>query len=193
VIVNLSVFHFQLNWVIAFCAKGFDDCICVEGSGDAEHVPGAVGVIGFSIRTDFEVRGYPRERVRHADRQGLYIKEEGVAVVEFFVIFAGFFNADVEVMCGFVCAGRDGHVREVAVDEVADLPEEGVIHVHSVFCVSLIPGAIGIVIAEVNAKVHAGFERHQDRNPTRNDFDSVFCWNALIGQSQVCTAFTIRF
>ena len=36
-----------------------DDCVCVERDGDAEHIPGAVGVVGLTIGMDFEVRGNP--------------------------------------------------------------------------------------------------------------------------------------
>ena len=55
----MSVFDFQLNYVIALCANSFDERVRVECSGDAEHVPGAVGVIGLAIRVDFEIRGNP--------------------------------------------------------------------------------------------------------------------------------------
>ena len=56
---NSPVFDFYLNCLIALCANGFDDRVCVDGGGDAEHVPGAVGVIGLSIGMDFEIRGNP--------------------------------------------------------------------------------------------------------------------------------------
>ena len=51
-----------------------------------------------------------------------------MAIVEFFVIFAGFCGGDVKVRGGDVYAGREGRVREVVVDEVADLPEDNIIH-----------------------------------------------------------------
>ena len=99
----------------------------MKGDGDAEHVPGAVGVIGFAIRVDFEIRWNTREWVCHADRQGPWFEEEGVAVVEFFVIVTCFFDGDVKVRGGFVHSWREGCVRDVVVDEVSDLPEEGVV------------------------------------------------------------------
>ena len=55
---DVAVFDFQLNCFVALCANRFYDRVRVEGGGDAEHVPGAVGVVGFAVRVDFEVRGY---------------------------------------------------------------------------------------------------------------------------------------
>jgi hypothetical protein len=117
-----------LNRLIAFRANGFDNRIRVEGGGDAEHVPGAVGVIGLAVGMDFEVCGNPGERICHADGQGLWLEEEGVAVMEFFVVYACFFGGDVKVLGGDVYTWREGRVREVVVDVVPDLPEEGVVH-----------------------------------------------------------------
>jgi len=39
----------------------------LQQSGDAEHVPGAVGVVGLAIRMDFEIRGNGREGPCHAN------------------------------------------------------------------------------------------------------------------------------
>ena len=51
-----------------------------------------------------------------------------MAVVEFFVVVGRFLGGDVEVTRGFVHGGRVSRVREVRINEVADLPEESVGH-----------------------------------------------------------------
>jgi hypothetical protein len=55
----MPTFYFQFYLLIVLRANGFDDSVRVKGGGDAEHVPGAVGVIGLAIRVDFEIRGNP--------------------------------------------------------------------------------------------------------------------------------------
>ncbi len=95
----------------------------MQGGGDAEHVPGAVGEVSLAIRMDFEFCRNPRERICHTDGQCLWFEEEGVAVVQFLEKFAGFFGGDIKVRDGFVHAGRVGSVCEVVVDKVSDLPE----------------------------------------------------------------------
>lgn len=52
---DLSVFDLELDGFITLCANGFDGRVAVERGGDAEHVPGAIGEIDFSIRMDFEI------------------------------------------------------------------------------------------------------------------------------------------
>ena len=138
----MPIIYFQFYLLIALCANGFDDRVRVESGGDSEHVPGAVGVIGFAVGVDFEIRGNPREWVCHADGQGFQVKEEGVAVVEFLVIFACCIIRDVKVRGCDVHAGRVGRVRQVMIDEVANLPEAGVrCHCEPPFRATLAPGA----------------------------------------------------
>ena len=48
--------------------------------------------------------------------------------MEFLVIFTCFFIRDVKVHSGDVYAGRVRRVREVLIDEVANLPEEGAVN-----------------------------------------------------------------
>ena len=49
-------------------------------------------------------------------------------VPQFVVIFARFFGGDAKVRRGFVYTGRAGRVRQVVVDKMANLPEEGIVH-----------------------------------------------------------------
>jgi hypothetical protein len=62
-----------------------------------------------------------------------------------------------------------------------------------ILSITLIPSLLRIVIAKVNIKIHAGFKRHEDGHPTGDNFVSVFRWDALIRECQVCAARTIRF
>ena len=50
-----------------------------------------------------------------------------MAVMKFFVTLTDFFGGNDEVRGGDIYSRRVGRVREVGVDEVADLPEEGVV------------------------------------------------------------------
>jgi len=80
-VCNLAIPNFQLNRLIALRADRLNNCVTVEGGRDAEHVPGAVGKIGFPIRMDFEIRGNPREWICHADGQGLWFQKKRMAIV----------------------------------------------------------------------------------------------------------------
>lgn len=54
---NLAILYFQLNDFVALREYRVNDRITVQSSRDAEHVPGAVGEVGFPVRVDFEVCG----------------------------------------------------------------------------------------------------------------------------------------
>lgn len=77
---DFSIFDLQLNRLIALCANGFDGRVAMKRGGDAEHVPGTVGEVGFSVRADFEVCWDGRERPSHADGVGLWLEEDGVMI-----------------------------------------------------------------------------------------------------------------
>ena len=51
-----------------------------------------------------------------------------MAIIQLFVIFASFFGSDAKVRGGFIYTRRVGRVREVGVDEVSYLPEDGVVN-----------------------------------------------------------------
>ena len=51
-----------------------------------------------------------------------------MAVVEFLVVAGRFLRGDVKVRGGFIYDWSESRVREMGVDEMADLPEVGVVH-----------------------------------------------------------------
>lgn len=121
----------------------------MQSGGDTKHVPGAVGKIRLAIHMNLEIRGDARERIRHADGQCLWLKEEGMAVVQFLVKFTSFFGFDVKARGSLLHAGRTGCVREMAVDKSPYLPED-IYHLRGESPFSISPLALASVLFHIS-------------------------------------------
>ena len=60
-----------------------------------------------------------------------------------------------------------------------------------IFYIAMIPGAVGIMVAQIDVKINCSLQNHQDRNPVSDNFIPVFVRSAFVGQDQIRAALTI--